>query len=492
MSSFQQPILIITGMHRSGTSLTASLLQSAGLDIGNILTEVAQGNIKGHFESQAFLKYHQTVLESVGITPDGWTTQKNIYPPEYYVEKAKELVATQASAISPWGWKDPRTTLFLNFWCELLPAAKFLFLYRSPWEVVDSLYRRGSSNDKIFHHNPELALKVWMNYNQQILEFIQKNPEKSLLIHIDKVTENPEELTAKIVKDWEMPLNSPDCTIYESSLLKRQSSTSERPILIKRFFPEVFDLYGKLNFASEFKDEVIEELESKNLSTAWILQDWLNSRLLTNELKIATKQIDTYQNELEYVHDELQVAHKELHHVHDELQVAHKELHQVHDELQQAHSELQHAHSELQHAHSELQHTHSELDNVRHEWLQTQSQLEHCQNHQRQTQQDLESTQEQLRQTQLALESSQGQLRGTQGELETCQRQLRQTQEELETSQINLKEAYEQWEHTQNQLEQALEKWENAHTIIQAMETSKFWKMRQLWFKIKPFSPTKA
>ncbi len=44
-----------------------------------------------------------------------------------------------------------------------------LLIYRSPWEVVDSLYRRG---DKAFVDQPELAVKMWMHYNYKILDFL--------------------------------------------------------------------------------------------------------------------------------------------------------------------------------------------------------------------------------------------------------------------------------------------------------------------------------
>ncbi|MEY2858272.1 MAG: hypothetical protein RLZZ74_2584, partial [Cyanobacteriota bacterium] len=43
-------VMIITGMHRSGTSLTASLLQSAGVNLGDRLMSEDRGNSKGHFE----------------------------------------------------------------------------------------------------------------------------------------------------------------------------------------------------------------------------------------------------------------------------------------------------------------------------------------------------------------------------------------------------------------------------------------------------------
>ncbi|MEL7418373.1 MAG: hypothetical protein AAGK10_07335 [Cyanobacteria bacterium J06555_3] len=43
-------VIIITGMHRSGTSLTASLLQSAGVYLGDRLMSADSGNAKGYFE----------------------------------------------------------------------------------------------------------------------------------------------------------------------------------------------------------------------------------------------------------------------------------------------------------------------------------------------------------------------------------------------------------------------------------------------------------
>ncbi len=70
------PILIIIGMHRSGTSLTASLLQSAGLHIGRNLMGPSEGNVKGHFENLDFFEFHRQVLRSQGINENGWTLQE--------------------------------------------------------------------------------------------------------------------------------------------------------------------------------------------------------------------------------------------------------------------------------------------------------------------------------------------------------------------------------------------------------------------------------
>ena len=45
----EPPCFAITGHHRSGTSLVASLLQSAGLDIGERLMVANEYNKRGYF-----------------------------------------------------------------------------------------------------------------------------------------------------------------------------------------------------------------------------------------------------------------------------------------------------------------------------------------------------------------------------------------------------------------------------------------------------------
>ena len=77
----------------------------------------------------------------------------------------------------------------------------------------------------------------------------------------------------------------------------------------------------------------------------------------------------------------------------------------------------------------------------------------------------------QLHCIQSELERSQSQLQHTQSELGRSQSQLQHTQSELERSQSQL-------QHTQSELERS-------QNNILAMESSKFWKLRQLWFKAK-------
>ena len=233
-------VLVITGMHRSGTSLTASLLQSAGLDVGQRLLMENDSNLRGHYEDLDFVNFHEDILDAQGLNTAGWILDRSIPISEILLPQATALVERNDSK-PLWGWKDPRTVLFLDFWQQFIPTAKFVFVYRQPWEVMDSLFRRGNPT---FAKNPNLALEVWQHYNQLILEFCQKFPERSLLLSLDSITQDPDLLIKAIHEKLGITLQIPESDRYDKSLLKREAS--HHPLLIKTYFPEAIELYDQL------------------------------------------------------------------------------------------------------------------------------------------------------------------------------------------------------------------------------------------------------
>ena len=150
--------LLIVGMHRSGTSYLGSLFSAAGVHLGDRLLGQSRGNQKGHFEDHDFLSFHERCLHSQGLGTEGYATAERTAVPERLRQDALRLIASRRERGTLWGWKDPRTTLFLDFWEGVLPEAKFVFVFRRPWEVVESLFRRG---DPSFQANPSHAIDVW-------------------------------------------------------------------------------------------------------------------------------------------------------------------------------------------------------------------------------------------------------------------------------------------------------------------------------------------
>ena len=76
--------LIVTGMHRSGTSLTASFLQTLGVNVGDRLYEADRANQKGYFEDVDFLEFQRHVLQASCNSDDpgwpdwGWTESEQL------------------------------------------------------------------------------------------------------------------------------------------------------------------------------------------------------------------------------------------------------------------------------------------------------------------------------------------------------------------------------------------------------------------------------
>ena len=55
-------VLIVAGMHRSGTSVIAQWLQRCGLCLGENLLGPAIGNNEGHFEDTDFVFLHDILI----------------------------------------------------------------------------------------------------------------------------------------------------------------------------------------------------------------------------------------------------------------------------------------------------------------------------------------------------------------------------------------------------------------------------------------------
>lgn len=233
--------LVLCGMHRSGTSLTASLLAAAGLHLGDELLAASSGNERGHFEDLGILSFHRTVLVSNGLLSEGYTTQDTIVIPEGLRAEAAGHVAARGSQERAWGWKEPRTTLFLDFWREMLPAARFVLVFRRPWEVVDSLLRR---NESTFHWNPAFAIDVWLHYNQRLLDFAERHPGKTLVCELTQVVAHPESVFDSIRQRFGLPLAEPT-VCYEPRLL-RQDVTPSHAALLTAACPHAYELYLRL------------------------------------------------------------------------------------------------------------------------------------------------------------------------------------------------------------------------------------------------------
>ena len=279
-----QPPLIITSMHRSGSSAVTGLLQTAGLHIGTRLMEANFANIRGYFENLSFYQFHQAALSSLKNNPNGYSLHSFPALLEPWTTRARELLQQEQQA-GPWGWKDPRSVLFLNFWRELCPDARYVFLFRNPWCVVDSLYRRG---DDFFRNQPEYALACLSYYNRELLAFCQTLPDRCLLAKVEWVFENPSGFVDAVVRKLGIKLGAVSEAPIETGLYRHESELSFYAHMLEEHAPEALNLYQELLDASDHEllgrdrgAEANPALDSDPQELRkYFFQDWFEKREL--------------------------------------------------------------------------------------------------------------------------------------------------------------------------------------------------------------------
>ncbi|CAD5923839.1 Myosin-9 [Planktothrix agardhii] len=464
-SNTEQTVFIIAGMHRSGTSLAASILQSAGVHIGRRLMEATEFNAKGHFENLDFFEFHLDVFRSLGVNIDGWTLQENLQIDEPLIDRAKQLIE-QNSLSSIWGWKEPRTTLFLDFWAKLLPEARFLLIYRSPWEVADSLYRRG---DKMFQSQPELAIKYWQHYNQKILDFYNQEQHRCLLTNLKTIVQYQTAYIDTINHKFNVNLSHPAPTAYDPSLLRTEiSSNSQRPTLIDHYFPEAIELYQELEgrgwHPEQTPDFSWQELLKPSLYKTWAFQEWVNLRQLEIENKSLKSQLQEEKVELEEakaIQAEAEQTKTQLKTAESLLEQSQSQLQEIESVLQQFQTQLSKTESVLQQSHNQLHQTRTELETVKTQLNQAQFDVMRYQSQLHQTQEELEDyeikypqIQEDLKRSESQLHEAEAQRNEFESILSQLTIQLQQAQKREERFQIQLHQSLEELEKTQIKLQQ--------------------------------------
>jgi hypothetical protein len=153
----KRPPVIIIGAHRSGTSATTHALQLLGLQIGQ--------DLDNHYESRALQRAHEDYLRSVSAAwfepaPFLNSLQRPVERTRC-VEYLKNIARQNFMSVlgyradlrgfwlragiafgRPWGWKDPRTTLFAPCWIDIFPDARFVHVVRHPVAAASSIRER--------------------------------------------------------------------------------------------------------------------------------------------------------------------------------------------------------------------------------------------------------------------------------------------------------------------------------------------------------------
>ena len=182
--------IIITGIHRSGTTLLSKIFENNKVFFG---TKKDLNN-----EAIFFQNLNKWLLSSYGIS---WENPKYI---DFEIDENRfnmilfKLENILKSRLNfrylglksliiknnllendfDWGWKDPRSIFSLPFWLKLFPKSKVLILVRHPFDVVNSLITR---NKYLLENDIKLQDKI---YNYMLIPFLNVSNYSNLSSNI--------------------------------------------------------------------------------------------------------------------------------------------------------------------------------------------------------------------------------------------------------------------------------------------------------------------
>ncbi len=234
--------------------MVAHYLQLCGVDIGQRLQPADIGNPRGYFEDSDFLSFHQDLLSyfDLSIFPTNDRSLSRQIPDRFKL-RAQEILSHRAGS-AVWGWKDCRTALFLEFWRQMIPDIKLLFLFRHPLLVVDSLLRRGT--DFIVARRPAIAFRSWRLHNRRILEFYCQNQPNCFLVDIDDLISEPQAVVSQLFSKLDVPLIAANFgTVYAPDAFKQERSLRDVYLMLRYTFQTVrcLGLYRRLRQLADWQ-----------------------------------------------------------------------------------------------------------------------------------------------------------------------------------------------------------------------------------------------
>jgi lipopolysaccharide biosynthesis protein len=185
-------LVVVLGMHRSGTSAITRGLQAVGVGLGDkLMPPMAGVNEKGFWEDLEIVDLN---VEMLAALKSDWHFLSAITGADVetlrtkgYVERAAALLNAKLAQSSAYGFKDPRTSKLLPFWVEAFKAAgiqpHYVLAIRNPMSIEKSLAKRDA-------FDPKKSYLLWIDHVVTSLAFAEH--ERLIVIDYDRLMQDPD------------------------------------------------------------------------------------------------------------------------------------------------------------------------------------------------------------------------------------------------------------------------------------------------------------
>lgn len=305
-------LIVVMGMHRSGTSAITKSLDAIGIHFGNhLLPPNPEVNKKGFWEDIDIYHFNEKLLS---LIKHNWDSIELIeedkiefFKSKGYIEEAVQLLNSKNEPGKVFAFKDPRICKLLLFWKEVFKVGhfkvKYIFCLRHPSGVAASLLKRdGIKKSK--------GLLLWMTYTLNALHHLKYTDY--VIVNYDELMISPENEMSRLFSFLGYPVDmnkyqhyisdfidrdlyhhkqedikkvDPQSIaglaqiIYSSILLNPKNSQEDLPLLKEYFFS-----FRTLNLVLRFLDDN-PSLFLKMNDSQWNIEDYENMKNSNQEIK---------------------------------------------------------------------------------------------------------------------------------------------------------------------------------------------------------------
>jgi len=262
--------VLVTGMHHSGTSMVAAVLAASGWHPGEELVPDDPVTGKRFVEDASLVEMHRRWFGRA-LRADGSGPRRGLPAdgsgrghPDWGItdagpldlsaltgcgEEAAAFVARRGSRAPQWLAKDPRASLVLPVWATV-PGLRFVLVYRSPWDTVDSVVRLGHPP---FIADPDWVRHAWRTHNLALLAHVRAHRHRCLLVSAERVAADPVAF-ACLVGGWsgDSPTGLPGDGVDPARLVVRPEG-SHLAAVARSVRPDDADLLDALDAAADLR-----------------------------------------------------------------------------------------------------------------------------------------------------------------------------------------------------------------------------------------------
>lgn len=211
-------LVVILGMHRSGTSLTTRALQVLGIELGDSFHSPNRHNELGYWEDVDIQALNIEMLSALHLD---WHSLAPISPDHVirlremgFQDQAKALLQGKLAEKAAFGVKDPRVTQLLPFWNEVFEtcgrSTRYVQVIRNPLNVVRSIARRDSLA-------PVHAYYLWINHVFSGL-FV-KDEAPPFLVDYDRLLASPKKEIERLARHLDLPMDQQQFDMYAANIV---------------------------------------------------------------------------------------------------------------------------------------------------------------------------------------------------------------------------------------------------------------------------------